>query len=67
MAYWITEILVLKENLLPVGLAMDCTLKREVRKDEPITFDDVELPEGRLVDVLYEEQNKLFEPVPNCN
>jgi predicted homoserine dehydrogenase-like protein len=57
----------IKENLLPVGLAMDCTLIREVRKDEPITFDDVELPEGRLVDVLYEEQNKLFEPVPNCN
>ncbi|NQD80736.1 NAD(P)-dependent oxidoreductase [Pseudomonas sp. CrR14] len=48
------------ENLLPIGLALGCTLKRAVAKDAPLTFDDVQFPPGRLVDRLYVEQESLF-------
>jgi predicted homoserine dehydrogenase-like protein len=52
------------ERLLPVGLAEDCILRRSVKRDEPIGYDDVILPEGRLSDRLREEQNRLF-PIQN--
>lgn len=48
------------ENLLPVGLALGCTLKRAVAKDAALTFDDVNIPEGRVVDRLYAEQEQMF-------
>ncbi|HEY9878948.1 MAG TPA: Gfo/Idh/MocA family oxidoreductase [Leptolyngbyaceae cyanobacterium] len=48
------------ENLLPVGLAEGCRLKRDVPKDTALTYDDVELPEGRLCDKLRAEQDALF-------
>ncbi|NBC85281.1 MAG: Gfo/Idh/MocA family oxidoreductase [Bacteroidetes bacterium] len=51
------------ENLLPMGLSGDCKLKRDVRKDEAISYDDVEVPAGRLCDRLREEQNTTFAPV----
>lgn len=44
------------ENLLPMGLSEGCTLKKSVKKDHPITFDEVNLPEGRLSDELWQEQ-----------
>jgi predicted homoserine dehydrogenase-like protein len=50
------------ENLLPVGLAEDCKLKRDVAKDQVLTYDDVELPPGRLCDKLRAEQNAMFAP-----
>ncbi|AYA36887.1 NAD(P)-dependent oxidoreductase [Hymenobacter oligotrophus] len=50
------------ENLLPVGLAEGCVLKRDVPRDHPITFDDVELPADNLVQRLYREQTALFFP-----
>lgn len=49
-----------KENLLPMGLSENCTLKNAISKDQPITFDDVKIPEGRLVDELWQEQNNHF-------
>ncbi|SDT25456.1 Predicted homoserine dehydrogenase, contains C-terminal SAF domain [Halopseudomonas xinjiangensis] len=49
-----------RDRLLPVGLALGCTLKRSVPKDAALTFDDVSFPEGRLVDRLYAEQEALF-------
>ena len=49
-----------KENLLPLGLARGCTLKHAVAKDSPLTYADVELPAGRLIDKLYQEQNDTF-------
>ncbi|QTF91402.1 NAD(P)-dependent oxidoreductase [Halomonas sp. BM-2019] len=49
-----------KERLLPVGLAIDCVIRRNVSKETPLTWDDVQLPEGRLVDRLYSEQERLF-------
>ncbi|WP_150305291.1 NAD(P)H-dependent oxidoreductase [Pseudomonas saliphila] len=48
------------DRLLPVGLALGCTLKRAVKKDTPLTFDDVDVPAGRLVDRLYAEQEQMF-------
>lgn len=48
------------ENLLPMGLAEGCVLKTDVRKDQAITCDDVEVPTGRLSDQLWAEQNRHF-------
>jgi len=47
-------------NLLPIGLAEGCRLKRDIPKDQVLTYDDVELPEGRLCDKLRAEQNDCF-------
>lgn len=49
-----------KENYLPMGLSEGCRLLRNKSKDSPITYDDVELPQGRLCDKLREEQSKYF-------
>jgi predicted homoserine dehydrogenase-like protein len=48
------------ENLLPMGLSGGCRATRDIRKDEPISYDDVQLPEGRLADKLRAEQNSRF-------
>jgi predicted homoserine dehydrogenase-like protein len=48
------------EHLLPMGLAEGCKLLRDVRKDETLTYADVELPEGRLIDQLRAEQDEAF-------
>lgn len=50
------------EKLLPMGLAEGCRLKRDIPKDYVLTYDDVELPEGRLCDRLRGEQNEHFFP-----
>jgi predicted homoserine dehydrogenase-like protein len=50
------------QNLLPMGLAEGCRLKRDIPKDRVLTYDDVELPEGRLCDKLRAEQNAYFAP-----
>lgn len=49
-----------RENLLPMGLAEGCRLKRDIPKDGVLTYDDVELPPGRLCDKLRAEQNAHF-------
>lgn len=49
-----------RERLLPVGLAEGCRLRRPVRRDSVLTYDDVDLPEGRLADRLRAEQDELF-------
>jgi len=49
-----------QQNLLPMSLAEGCRLKRDVSRDEAITYADVELPEGRLCDRLRIEQNEYF-------
>jgi predicted homoserine dehydrogenase-like protein len=51
-----------EQNLLPIGLAEGCTLRRAVAKDAALTFDDVELPAGRLCDRLWREQMDRFFP-----
>jgi len=49
-----------KENLLPIGLAEGTVAKRDIKKDEVISFDDVKIPEGRLIDQLWKEQLEKF-------
>lgn len=49
-----------KENLLPLGVAGGCTLLRAIEKDHVLTFDDVSVPEGRLIDRLRKEQSDYF-------
>lgn len=48
------------ENALPIAISLDCRLTRAVARDQPITYDDVELPAGRLVDRLRAEQSERF-------
>ncbi len=48
------------ENLLPMGLSQGCRLKRDIPRDQVITYADVDLPEGRLCDKLRTEQNVYF-------
>ena len=48
------------ENLLPMGLSGGCVLTRDIAIDTPITYGDVTLPGGRLVDQLRVETNKAF-------
>lgn len=48
------------ENLLPMGVAEGCVLRRAVAKDAVLTYADVTLPEDRLIDALREDQDKLF-------
>ncbi|MEH2203602.1 MAG: Gfo/Idh/MocA family oxidoreductase [Nostoc sp.] len=54
--------IVQQQNLLPMGLAEGCRLKRDISKDRVLTYEDVELPEGRLCDQLRTEQNNYFAP-----
>ncbi|MEH2074369.1 MAG: Gfo/Idh/MocA family oxidoreductase [Nostoc sp.] len=54
--------IVQQQNLLPIGLAEGCRLKRDISKDQVLTYEDVELPEGRLCDQLRTEQNNYFAP-----
>lgn len=49
-----------RERLLPMGLADGCMLIRAVPADDPITYDDVRIPEGRLSDRLRAEQDIHF-------
>ncbi len=51
-------------NLLPMGLAAGCRLRRDVAKDQVLTYADVELPPGRLCDQLRAEQTAYFAPSP---
>jgi predicted homoserine dehydrogenase-like protein len=47
-------------NFLPMSLAEGCRLKTDIAKDQVLSYEDVVLPEGRLVDRLRNEQNNMF-------
>ncbi len=47
-------------NALPMSLSEGCVLKRDIAQDTVITYDDVDVPEGRLVDRLRAEQCQAF-------
>jgi predicted homoserine dehydrogenase-like protein len=49
-----------EQRLLPMGLSEGCVLKRDIAKDQVLTYDDVILPEGRFSDKLRQEQNEYF-------
>jgi predicted homoserine dehydrogenase-like protein len=48
------------QRLLPIGLAEGCRLNRDIKKDQVLTFNDIEVPEGRLIDKLRKEQDAYF-------
>ena len=48
------------KRYLPEGLVEGCRLKRAIPKDQVLTYDDVELPSGRLADKLRAEQYRHF-------
>jgi predicted homoserine dehydrogenase-like protein len=50
------------EDLLPIGLAGECRLVRDISRDSAITVCDVTVPDGRLADAVWVEQ--AFAPRP---
>jgi predicted homoserine dehydrogenase-like protein len=53
-----------RERLLPIGIAEGCRLRRDVPRDQVLTYDDVVLPPGRVIDALRAEQQELFFGAP---
>ena len=49
-----------RDDALPIGLAAGARLNRAVAQDQTVTYADVTLPEGRLVDKLRAQQADLF-------
>jgi predicted homoserine dehydrogenase-like protein len=49
-----------RDRLLPLGVAEGARLLRDVAKDEVVSYADVQLPPGRLVDRLRAQQDELF-------
>jgi predicted homoserine dehydrogenase-like protein len=49
-----------KSRYLPEGLVEGCKLKRNIARDTVLTYDDVELPPGRLADQLRAQQYRHF-------
>lgn len=43
-------------NALPIAMSEDCVLRRDVRKDDVVSFDDVMRPARTVVDELWDEQ-----------
>lgn len=52
------------ERLLPMGVAEGCRLRRDIARDEVLTYDDVVLPDGRAVDALRARQAEQFDLTP---
>ncbi len=52
----------LEGNYLPEGIVEGCRARRDIAKDEVLRYADVELPAGRLVDQLLDEQRTHFRP-----
>lgn len=51
---------VFRQRLLPIGLAEGCRLKRDIARDEVLTYADVDVPVGRIADKLRAEQDAIF-------
>jgi predicted homoserine dehydrogenase-like protein len=49
-----------EQSLLPMGVAEGCRLLRAVAKDDVLTYADVELPPGRVIDGLRARQAAHF-------
>lgn len=49
-----------REAFLPIAVSLDCVLKNDIAKDQPVRYSDVVLPPGRVVDQLRTEQAQRF-------
>ena len=47
-------------------MAEGCRLRHDVPPDQVLTYDDVVLPPGRLIDQLRHEQEVYFNPPPGA-
>jgi len=47
-------------NALPLSLSEDCVLQRDLKKDDVISFADVDLPDRGVVNELWKEQLALW-------
>jgi predicted homoserine dehydrogenase-like protein len=45
---------------LPIGLSEGCVLRRNISKDEALSFDDVDLPAAGLIQSLWREQQSQW-------
>jgi len=43
-------------DALPIALSEGCVLRRDIAKDQVVSFDDVDPPNDRLIDALWREQ-----------
>jgi predicted homoserine dehydrogenase-like protein len=43
-----------------MAISLDCVVRRDIPMDTPLTYDDVDLPPGRMVDELRVEQDTHF-------
>jgi predicted homoserine dehydrogenase-like protein len=50
-------------DALPLSLSEECTLRRDVRKDQVVSFPDVQQPRREMVDKLWKEQRARW-PLP---
>lgn len=48
------------DSLLPMSLSDGCVLRRNINKDEVVGYEDVQLPDNRLVDKLRMQQDSEF-------
>ncbi len=48
-----------QENLLPIGLADNVVLKRDIKQGRALTFDDIEISDDRLMFQLYKQQQEF--------
>jgi predicted homoserine dehydrogenase-like protein len=55
------------EALFPMGLSGGCRVIKNIEMDNAISYEDVEVPEGRYSDYLYAEQNDHFPATNNAN
>ena len=49
-----------ERRYLPEGLVEGCRLSRDIARDAVLSYDDVDLPTGRLADTLRAEQYRHF-------
>ncbi len=49
-----------EQNLLPLGIAEGCKLKKDIQKDQMLTYQDIMLPKERLIDKLRRQQYDYF-------
>jgi predicted homoserine dehydrogenase-like protein len=47
-------------DALPIGVSEGCRVVRDIKRDDVLTYLDVDVPPGRLVDTLRLEQQRLF-------
>jgi predicted homoserine dehydrogenase-like protein len=53
---------------LPIALSESCVMRHDVSKDHVLTFEDVEVPAGRLTEALWKEQNARWSlPTPDLH